>query len=129
MLDLKGESAPYLQYSYVRLKNILKKAKAKNLADTSKINYLNHNLEINLMKKILEFPEAVELSASNYLTSFLAHYLYELAVLTNKFYENLPVLKEKNNDIKTGRLILINELGEIIKKGLNLLGIKVPEKM
>jgi arginyl-tRNA synthetase len=129
MLDLKGESAPYLQYSYVRLKNILKKAKAKNLADTSKINYLNHDLEINLMKKILEFPEAVELSASNYLTSFLAHYLYELAVLANKFYENLPVLKEKNNNIKTGRLILINELGEIIKKGLNLLGIKVPEKM
>jgi arginyl-tRNA synthetase len=128
MLDLKGQSAPYLQYTYARIKSILRKSKVKNILKI-KIQNLNHELELDLIKKILDFPNILNLSAENYLTSYLANYLYELSILLNKFYEKLPVLKEKDKKIKFQRLVLINFGANVLKTGLNLLGIKTLEKM
>lgn len=128
MLDLKGQSAPYIQYTYTRLKSILKKSKNKNLKNV-KISNLKNNFEIDLIRKILEFQNIIILSAQNYLTSYLANYLYELAFLANKFYENVPVLKEQNEEIKKSRIILIDYTSKILKQGLNLLGIKTSERM
>lgn len=127
MIDLKGQSAPYIQYTYARIKSILRKIKFKNI--NYKIENLNSETEINLIKKILVFPDILNLSAENYLTSYLANYLYELSVILNKFYEEAPILKEKNYKIKVERIILINFASELLKKGLNLLGIKTIEKM
>ena len=128
MLDLKGQSAPYIQYTYTRLRSILKKYKNKNLKNI-KITNLENDLEIDLIRKILEFQNVLILSAENYLTSYLANYLYELAFLANKFYENIPVLKEQDEKIKRSRIVLINHVTKILKQGLNLLGIKTTEKM
>lgn len=127
MIDLKGQSAPYIQYTYARIKSILRRAKFKN--KNFKIKNLNSEIEINLIKKILVFPDILNLSAENYLTSYLANYLYELSVILNKFYEISPILKEKNKKIKSERIILIHFASEVLKKGLNLLGIKTIEKM
>jgi arginyl-tRNA synthetase len=128
MLDLKGQSAPYIQYTYIRLKSILKKSKNKDL-NQNKLMFLENEFEKDLALKILEFWDVLNLSAQNYLTSYLANYLYELAFLVNRFYENVPVLKEKNEKIKASRIVLIKNTAEILKQGLNLLGIKTPSKM
>ncbi|MGC8776132.1 MAG: arginine--tRNA ligase [Minisyncoccia bacterium] len=129
MLDLKGQSAPYIQYTYARIKSILRKAKINQGKENIKLQNLNTELELNLIKKILNFPEILNLSAKNYLTSYLANYLYELSAMLNKFYETLPVLKEKDEKIKNERIILINFAAQVLKTGLNLLGIDVIEKM
>ncbi|MCS6788973.1 MAG: arginine--tRNA ligase [Patescibacteria group bacterium] len=130
MIDLRGQSAPYIQYSYARIQSILKKSKIKlSELNKVKIKNLNSELEINLIKKILIFPEILNLSAKNYLTSYLANYLYELAILLNKFYETTKILKEKENKIKLERLKLIHFVSFILKTGLNLLGIEVVDKM
>lgn len=127
MLDIYGQSAPYIQYAYTRIKSILKKR--KNTIKLKNVNNLNSEIEIELIKTIIQFPEIINLCAQNYLTSYLANYLYKLASLFNKFYETTQVLKEKDKIIKNERLILIKFLSEILKTGLNILGIKTTEKM
>lgn len=130
MIDLKGQSAPYIQYTYARIQSILRKVEfKKDDFRKIKIKNLDSDIEINLMKKNLVFPDILKLSAENYLTSYLANYLYELAVMLNKFYETTPVLKETNIQLKKERIALIYFSSLILKRGLNLLGIKTVEKM
>lgn len=128
MLNILGQSAPYIQYAYTRIKSIIKKSEVKKVK-LKNINHLNSQIEIELIKTIIQFPEIINLCAQNYLTSYLANYLYKLASLFNKFYETTPVLAEKNEVIKNERLILIQFLSQILKTGLNILGIKTTEKM
>lgn len=128
MLDIFGQSAPYIQYAYTRIKSIIKKSGTKKI-ELKDINHLNSEVEIELIKNVIQFPEIINLCAQNYLTSYLANYLYKISSLFNKFYETIPVLNEKNEVIKKERLILIQFLSQILKTGLNILGIKTTEKM
>ncbi|MFA5460260.1 MAG: arginine--tRNA ligase, partial [Candidatus Paceibacterota bacterium] len=130
MLDFSGDTSVYLQYTYARVNKILSKAKKiqnKNL----KCNYqeLNHPLEISLIKKLSEFPEVIELSAEKYAPNYLATYLLSLADLANKYYESVPILKSKNDLTLKARLnvqlILLENITNVLKKGLKVLGIQV----
>jgi arginyl-tRNA synthetase len=126
MLDLTGDSGPYLQYSYARLRSILRKAGKLSKYDFSN---LNEPTELGLMRKVFEFPDEVVRSSEMLITSNLAVYLYKLAGLVNRLYETTPVLKEENEDRRKALLALIDIASTIIKNGMSLLGMKAPEKI
>ncbi len=129
MLDFEGNSAPYIQYTYARLKSILGKAKIKKYKYRKiALEILIEKEEVALMKKILRFQEALDDAARELAPNFLANYLWELASLTNTFYEKYPVLKAEEN-LKLARLFLITKTASVLKYGLHLLGIEAPERI
>lgn len=126
MLSLKGFSAPYIQYTHARFASILRKANFKKGKIPSVV--ISHPLEKEIMVKILLFDEALEEIAQNLFPNQLAEYLYYLSNILNNFYESLPVL-EAGQEERLSRLNLVYGAKEILKTGLNLLGISAPERM
>ena len=127
-ISLKGNSAPYIIYTFIRARSILRKEKSFK---EQKLYYsLNLNQEENeILRFLIMFPEAVLNSALYFSPHFLCQYLYELSQKFNLFYEKYPILREKNKNLKIFRLILTNAISNTIKKGLFILGIKTVEKM
>ncbi len=126
ILDFTGNSGPYLQYTYARMMQILDKAGEIAEADVS---LLVEAQDLALMKHLLNFGEAIEESAMFYLPHYLALYLYELAGLMSALYEGAPILKDENPKRKNARLMLISASAAILKKGLQLLGIPVLDRI
>ncbi len=125
MLSFEGNSGPYLQYSYVRLRSILRKAgNVKNF----KLEFLKEKEELEIIKELIKFPEIVQEAGEKFQINLLANYLYNLAGLINAFYEKFPVLKAEQG-VKEARLVLIKAATIVLKNGLNLLGIEVLERM
>jgi len=122
MLDFKGDTSIYLQYTYARLNKILLKAKKIGLGEAK---LLNQDLEINLIKQLLDFPLNIQKSASEYAPHLLANYLLSLVDLANNYYEKVPVLKEENLKRRNAQLLLIKTIALTLKKGLEILGIEV----
>lgn len=139
MLDFAGDSGPYLQYTYARLRSIVRKSKALPFAFRAAAPFvklapgeaatLEHTAELALMRKLFEFPEAVRRAGELYATSQLAVYLYQLAVAANKFYETTPILKDDNAARRRARLALVATAARVLRKGLGLLGIETLEKI
>jgi arginyl-tRNA synthetase len=134
MLAMDGNTAPYMQYAYARIKSIERKALSEDidikteLAGVKKLN-LTDPAEIDLAKHLCRYGEAVESAAADYKPNFLTSYLHELAQKFSVFYTNCPVLKAPA-DKKFTRLLLCDLTAKTIKHGLNvLLGIKVVEQM
>jgi arginyl-tRNA synthetase len=124
MLSFEGNSAPYLLYTYARLKSIIRKAKT-DIFDTK---FLTEEIEMEIIRQLSVFPQAVKRALSDYQLNLLANYLFKLAGTVNNFYEKIPVLKAEKN-MKSARLALIKSASIILKSGLNLLGIETLEKM
>lgn len=132
MLDFAGDSAPYLQYTYARLRSILRKADEAHVDAKFKpadVAELEHASELALVRKLFEFPDAVRRAGELYATSQLAVYLYQFAVAANKFYEMTPILKDDNIARRRARLTLVATAAGILQKGLGLLGIRTLEKI
>jgi arginyl-tRNA synthetase len=125
MLSFEGNSAPYLQYTYARLKSILRKA---GRIPNKKIITLENEQDQSLALKLLEFPQALEQTLEFYLPNYLATYLYELAKEINSFYHSEPVLYA-DPDIRLARLNLVKASARTLKTGLKLLGVDTVEKM
>lgn len=126
MLDLHGDTAPYLQYTSVRLASVARKVGVQSSTDLAAVD---DSLKAGLVKKILDFGDVVALCADTYYTSHLAKYLFELAKLGNQYYEAHRILEDDNKARQAGRLGLLLAVSETLKKGLGLLGITVPERM
>lgn len=130
MLDFTGESAPYLQYAYARLQSILRKSEvAPEKLLHADASLLDGDVELELMRKIFEFPDVVARAGELYATSLLATYLYKLAVAANKFYETTPILKDENASRRDARLALVAVAARTISAGLALLGIQAPQRI
>ncbi len=125
VLNLEGNSGPYLQYAYIRAKNILNKSEEK--ADSKKLEFKEAK-EIDLLRKLEQYPCIIEKAAENYSPNFICSYLFELSKEFNSFYESVPVLKAEEGLIPS-RLALVKATAQVIKNGLNLLGIEVPDQM
>lgn len=123
-VSLEGNSAPYLLYTFVRTQSILKKEKPPKIDIVQGIS----RDEEKILHLIHQFNSVVEKAAHNFSPNYIATYLFELAQEFNLFYQKYPVLKAEKK-IKSFRLVLTQKTGEIIKKGLDLLGIKTVEKM
>mgnify|MGYP001604436032 FL=1 len=133
MLDFSGNSAPYLQYAYARLRNILAKSQEPGIGskgiEYEGVRELKEKEELALIKQLIEFPEAINQCQQNNLTNPLALYLYELANLANNFYEKVPVLKDENAERLSARLLLVKTAAQTLENGLTLLGLRTLEKI
>jgi arginyl-tRNA synthetase len=125
MLALTGNTAPYLQYAYTRIKSIFRKAEGRML--NAEINLADAH-EILLAKHLLNFGLTLEAVAEEYRPNFLCNYLYELAGKFTSFYENCPVLKA-DDATRASRLALCDLTGRVLRQGLEVLGIEVVEQM
>ena len=129
MLALSGNTAPYLQYAYARIKSIFRKADAQSINhQLSTINLLAPQ-ELALAKHLLNFGIVLENAAEEYRPNFICTYLYELAGHFTTFYENCPVLKPEAAEFRASRLALCDLTARVLKQGLEILGIEVVEQM
>ena len=131
-LSFEGDSGPYLQYAYARLRSIIRKADdgLEGLCEGAvDFTELNSEAEFALVRKIFEFPDVVTRAAEELTPSGVATYLHKLAVVANKFYETTPILKDENEKRRAARLALTEVAARTLATGLGLLGIKAPEKI
>jgi len=126
MLSLHGNTAPYLQNAYVRIRSIFRKAGEPG-PKIDKLTFTDRS-EINLAKRLCQFAENVPQVLNDFRPNILANYLFELANSFHTFYESCPVLKSEE-PVRSSRLALCDLSGRVLQRGLDLLGIKVPEKM
>jgi arginyl-tRNA synthetase len=126
MLSLQGNTAPYLQNAYVRIRSIFRKA-GEELAPPSEL-VLTEPAELNLSKRLAQFAETVPQVLNDFRPNLLANYLFELANAFHAFYEACPVLKAEE-PARSTRLALCELTARTLQRGLDLLGIDVPEKM
>jgi arginyl-tRNA synthetase len=126
MLALQGNTAPYLQNAYVRIRSIFRKA--GEVAPKIEKFVLNEAAEITLAKRLCQFAEIVPQVLNDFRPNILANYLFELANSFHAFYEACPVLRS-DEPLRSSRLALCELAGRVLQRGLDLLGIKVPEKM
>lgn len=122
-LKFEGDTGPYLLYSYARANSILKKVKTKN--DSYKVSDLEEK-EIELIKKIAEFPQIIKNSYDNLNPSVIANYSYQLAQIFNEFYHACPVIGSETQNF---RIFIVESFKQVLKNSLNLLGIEVLDRM
>lgn len=130
-IDFNGNTGPFIQYTYARIRSIMRKAAADNIALPTALpadTRLNAK-EIELIQKVSEFGAAVEQAGMDYSPSGIANYCYELTKLFNQFYHDYSILNADSREEKVARLVLARNVAKTIKNGMALLGIEVPERM
>jgi arginyl-tRNA synthetase len=127
-LEFEGDTGPYVLYSYVRIKSILKRYNHKI---SKKINFslLNTNLDKKVLNLLKDYKKVIINSARDYKPSLITNYLLELSSTFNKYYNQNPILNADNPERIKARILLIHSVSLILKSGLNLLGIDTVEKM
>ncbi|HCY42597.1 MAG TPA: arginine--tRNA ligase [Prolixibacteraceae bacterium] len=130
-IDFNGNTGPFIQYTYARIRSILRKAADRNieLNRVVKIQSEPGIKELQLIKAISQFPVAVKEAGEMYSPALIANYVYELVKEFNQFYHEAPILIEENEEIRNLRLVIAENVGKVIKTGMKLLGIDVPERM
>ena len=130
-IDFNGNTGPFIQYTYARIRSILRKAAAQGiaipevLADDMPLN----QKETELIQKMDEFGAAVRQAGKDYSPSGIANYCYELTKEFNQFYHDYSILNAENENEKVVRLVIAKNVAKTIKNGMALLGIEVPERM
>ena len=127
-IDFNGNTGPFIQYTYARIRSILRKAESLN-CQLSTVNCQLSPKEIELIQKMSEFGAAVEQAGKDYSPSGIANYCYELTKVFNQFYHDFSILNEPDEQKKAVRLMIAKNVAKIIKNGMALLGIEVPERM
>ena len=130
-IDFNGNTGPFIQYTYARIRSILRKTQAEGIAIPAQLgeNMPLNEKEIELIQKLNEFGAAVEQAGKDYSPSGIANYCYELTKAFNQFYHDYSILGADTDDEKIVRLVLAQNVGKTLKNGMALLGIEVPERM
>ena len=129
-IDFNGNTGPFIQYTYARIRSILRKASPNPLQVEGATKAVElSNKEVELIQKMSEFGAAVEQAGKDYSPSGIANYCYELTKVFNQFYHDFSILNEPDEQKKAVRLMLAKNVAKIIKNGMGLLGIEVPERM
>ena len=125
-IDFNGNTGPFIQYTHARIRSILRKAETDGaIAAGTQLN----DKEIALIQKMNEYGAAVEQAGKDYSPSGIANYCYELTKEFNQFYHDYSILREEDEQKKQMRLVLARNVAKIIRNGMSLLGIEVPERM
>ena len=130
-IDFNGNTGPFIQYTYARIRSILRKAEAQNITLPASLNDdapLNEK-EIALIQKLNDFGAAVAQAGIDYSPSGIANYCYELTKEFNQFYHDYSILNADTEAEKITRLMIAKNVAKVIKNGMALLGIEVPERM
>jgi len=130
-IDFNGNTGPFIQYTYARIRSIMRKATAENIniPDTLDENMPLSDKEIELIQQMSDFAAAVRQAGSDYSPSGIANYCYELTKAFNQFYHDFSILHEEDVHKKLVRLVIAKNVSKIIREGMALLGIEVPERM
>ncbi|MBR1410059.1 MAG: arginine--tRNA ligase [Prevotella sp.] len=127
-IDFNGNTGPFIQYTYARIRSILRKAGNTGMTSITSTTSLSDK-EVELIQKMSEYGAAVEQAGKDYSPSGIANYCYELTKVFNQFYHDYTILNEPDEQKKAVRLMLAKNVAKIIKNGMALLGIEVPERM
>ena len=130
-IDFNGNTGPFIQYTYARIRSIMRKAAAENIAipETLDETMPLSEKEIELIQQMSDFAGAVRQAGSDYSPSGIANYCYELTKAFNQFYHDFSILHEEDVNKKLVRLVIAKNVSKIIREGMALLGIEVPERM
>lgn len=130
-IDFNGNTGPFIQYTYARIRSILRKAEAEGITIPASLeaNMPLNEKEIELIQKIGEFGAAVEQAGKDYSPSGIANYCYELTKAFNQFYHDYSILGADTKEEKLVRLVLAANVAKTLRNGMALLGIEVPERM
>ena len=130
-IDFNGNTGPFIQYTYARIRSILRKASESGISipETLSAQTDLSEKEISLIQMLADFPNVVKQAGSDYNPSCIANYCYDLVKEYNQFYHDFSILHEEDENKKTFRLVLSAEISRIIRTGMGLLGIEVPERM
>ena len=130
-IDFNGNTGPFIQYTYARIRSILRKAEASGIDIPESVSLSAHinEKEIELIQKMNDYGAAVEQAGKDYSPSGIANYCYELTKQFNQFYHDYSILNADNADEKSTRLVIARNVAKVIKNGMRLLGIEVPERM
>ena len=128
-IDFNGNTGPFIQYTHARIRSVLRKAAEAGIdfGGAATADYLRE--EIDLVKSLTEYPSVVKSAGENFAPSVVGAYVYELAKQFNGYYHDHSILKEENAGVRTMRLQLAQQVARVIKEGMKLLGIDVPERM
>lgn len=129
-IDFNGNTGPFIQYTYARIRSVLRKAAEMGTKPfVASIHLPISEKEQELIKLVAKLPDAVKEAGAGYSPALLANYSYDLAKEFNQFYHDSSILKEENVDLKNFRLLLAEQCGEAIKNAMGMLGIEMPERM
>ena len=128
-IDFNGNTGPFIQYTYARIRSILRKAASLTCTNGLTCATCLSDKEVELIQKMSEYGVAVEQAGKDYSPSGIANYCYELTKVFNQFYHDFSILNEPDEQKKAVRLMLAKNVAKIIKNAMALLGIEVPERM
>jgi len=130
-IDFNGNTGPFIQYTHARIRSVLRKAGNVNDLLNQKVTpeSISFQKELELIQLLHLFPDTIKIAAQTHNPAEIANYTYELAKQYNQFYQDLPILREPNVEVKHFRLLLSQAVARVIKQAMWLLGIDVPEVM
>lgn len=130
-IDFNGNTGPFIQYTHARICSVLRKAAEGNVTLPASLpaDINISETESNLIQTLSNFPNVVAQAGSDYSPALIANYVYDLVKQYNSFYHDFSILKEENEQMKQFRLLLSKKVANVIKTGMGLLGIEVPERM
>jgi arginyl-tRNA synthetase len=130
-IDFNGNTGPFIQYTYARIRSILRKAAEQGIAvpETLPTGTELSEKEISLIQRLNGFTATLRQAGADYNPASIANYCYELVKEYNQFYHDFSVLREENSDKQAVRLALSSAVAQVVRNGMALLGIEVPERM
>ena len=128
-IDFNGNTGPFIQYTYARIRSVLRKAAEQGMVVTDYSAVEPNDKEIALIQTLADFPATVQEAGRDYSPAVIANYVYELVKQYNQFYHDYSILREENAAVRSLRLALCDATSRVVRTGMGLLGIKVPERM
>ena len=128
-IDFNGNTGPFIQYTYARIKSVLRKAEGLAKLQTNQFATSLNDKELALIQRLTEFPAVVRQAGDEFSPAVIANYAYTLACDYNSFYHDCSILGEENADIRALRLVLSATVAKVLSRAMFLLGIEVPERM
>jgi len=126
-IDFNGNTGPFIQYSYARIKSVLRKVETSPVK--ADVNIAIAEKEQELIKSLAKLPAVVKEAGDKYSPAVIANYAYELAKAFNQFYHDFPMLKEENETLRNFRLLLAANCAKALKSAMGMLGIEMVERM
>ena len=128
-IDFNGNTGPFIQYTYARICSVLRKAEEEGMKIGDYSNVAPGEREITLIQTLADFPATVQAAGQSYSPALIANYIYDLVKSYNQFYHDCSILKEEDEAKRSLRLELSRQTANVVKTGMGLLGIDVPERM
>jgi arginyl-tRNA synthetase len=128
-IDFNGNTGPFIQYTHARIRSIVRKAGEASTSEIQNSKFEIGEKERGVVKVLHAMPETIAAAAAAYSPAQVANYAYDLAKAFNSFYQDTPILKEENAELKHFRVQLCAMVANALKNTMNILGIEVPERM